>query len=270
MAIYSFSPSLLGMIRSMNDMIKSALAITEQASAIPRRYFRSGFEVDHKLDESPVTIADRETEQFIRDALQKQFPDHAIFGEEFGRDNIDSEYEWIIDPIDGTRSFVSGMPLYGMLLALLKNGEPQFGIVRMPELDEVYVGDGKTAYRNSSEILSTSNTASLNDAIVYINEGEKIAHKSAELFSRLTASGRVMRLSYDCYPHALLAAGEIDLVIDFDLKPYDYLSLIPVVEGAGGVTTDWQGQTLTMASKGDVISAATPALHQQAMALINA
>ncbi len=193
-----------------------------------------------------------------------------IFGEEFGRDNIDSEYEWIIDPIDGTRSFVSGMPLYGMLLALLKNGEPELGIIRMPELSEVYVGDGKTTRRNASETLSTSKTTSLDDAIVYINEGEKIARKNTELFCRLTSAGRVMRLGYDCYPHALLAAGEVDLVIDFDLKPYDYFSLIPVVEGAGGVITDWQGQTLTMQSRGDVISAATPALHQQAMALINA
>lgn len=253
-----------------NPFINTALEITAAASEIPRRYFRSGFKVDHKQDESPVTIADRETEQFIRDAIKKQFPGHAIFGEEFGRDNADSEYEWIIDPIDGTRSFVSGMPLYGMLLALLKNGEPELGIVRMPELDEVYVGDGKTTHRNSSETLSTSNVASLDDAIVYINEGEKIARKSSELFSRLTSSGRVMRLGYDCYPHALLAAGEVDLVIDFDLKPYDYFSLIPVVEGAGGVITDWQGQALTMESRGDVISAATPALHQQAMTLINA
>ena len=269
MAIYGLSPSLLGMMRSMNEMIKFALTITEQASEIPRRYFRSGFDIDHKQDESPVTIADRETEQFIRNALQKQFPDHAIFGEEFGRDNIDSEYEWIIDPIDGTRSFVCGMPLYGMLLALLKHGLPEFGIIRMPELGEVYSGDGKSANRNQSETLSTSKTVAIEDAIIYINEGEKIARKSPELFSRLTSAGRVMRLGYDCYPHALLAAGEVDLVIDFDLKPYDYFSLIPVVEGAGGIITDWQGQTLTMESTGDVISAATPELHQQAMALIS-
>ena len=253
----------------LNPFMNAALEITASASEIPRRYFRSGFKVDHKQDESPVTIADRETEQFIRDALQKQFPDHAIFGEEFGRDNIDSEFEWIIDPIDGTRSFVSGMPLYGMLLALLKQGKPELGVIRMPELDEVYVGDGKTTCKNQTDILSTSKTTSLNDAIVYINEGEKIARQNSELFSRLTSSGRVMRLGYDCYPHALLCAGEVDLVIDYDLKPYDYFSLIPVVEGAGGIITDWQGRTLTMESPGDVISAATPTLHQQAMALIN-
>ena len=253
----------------MNEMIKFALATTEQASEIPRRYFRSGFDVDHKQDESPVTIADRETEQFIREAIKKQFPRHAIFGEEFGRDSTDSEYEWIIDPIDGTRSFVSGMPLYGMLLALLRNGEPEFSIIQMPELGEVFIGEGKTTTRNQTEILSTSNTISLDDAIVYINEGEKIAHKNPRLFSRLTSTGRVMRLGYDCYPHALLAAGEIDLVIDYDLKPYDYFSLIPVVEGAGGVITDWLGEALTMQSRGDVISAATPELHQQAMSLLS-
>lgn len=253
-----------------NPFIDTALEITAAASEIPRRYFRSGFQVDHKQDESPVTIADRETEQFIRNALQKQFPDHAIFGEEFGRDNVDSEYEWIIDPIDGTRSFVSGMPLYGMLLSLLKRHQPQFGIIRMPELDEVYVGDGQTSTLNQSQPLHCSKVTRLADSIIYINEGEKINHQYPALFKQLCSSARVMRLGYDCYPHALLTAGHVDLVIDFDLKPYDYFSLIPVIEGAGGIVTDWQGRSLMMESRGDVISAATPELHQQAMALINA
>ncbi len=251
----------------MSDFMQTALKITEQASNIPKKYFRAEFEVDHKLDKSPVTIADRETEEFIRDALKQHFPGHAIFGEEFGRQQNDSEYEWIIDPIDGTRSFVAGMPLYGMLLALLKNQQPQLGIIRMPELNEVYAGDCQTATLNQSPIHCSS-AAAIEDAIIYINEGEKINVHNPALFKQLCTRGRVMRLGYDCYPHALLAAGSVDLVIDFDLKPYDYFSLIPVVEGAGGVITDWQGQSLNMESSGQVVSAATPALHQQALALL--
>lgn len=249
--------------------IKTALQITADASEIPRRYFRADFDIEHKLDKSPVTIADQETEQFIRDALEQHFPDHAIFGEEFGRQRNDSEYEWIIDPIDGTRSFVSGMPLYGMLLALLKNQQPQLGIIRMPELNEVYVGDCHTAILNQSIELHCSNTTALEDAIIYINEGEKINQQNPALFKRLSESGRVMRLGYDCYPHALVAAGQIDLVIDYDLKPYDYFSLIPVVEGAGGIITDWQGANLNMQSNGQVVSATTPELHQQALELLS-
>lgn len=252
----------------MKAMIDIALDIIEQASRIPQRYFREAFTIDHKDDESPVTIADRETEQFIRDALKKQFPEHAIFGEEFGREITDSEYEWIIDPIDGTKSFVTGVPLYGMLLALLKNQRPELGIVRMPELNEVYVGDGNTATRNRHELLQTSNTTDLKKAVVFINEGEKLSAENPALFARLCGSGRINRLGYDCYPHALLAAGKIDLVVDFDLKPYDYLPLIPIIEGAGGVITDWQGKALNLQSEGRVISAANARLHQQGLGLL--
>ncbi len=254
----------------MSDFLQAALEITEQASHIPRRYFRAELDIEHKQDNSPVTIADQETEQFIREALKTRFPHHAIFGEEFGRETHSSEYEWIIDPIDGTRAFVSGMPLYGMLLALLKNDQPQLGIVRMPELNEVYVGDGKATTLNQSQPLHCSKVTTLDNAIVYINEGEKINRQNPALFTRLCTSGRVMRLGYDCYPHALLAAGQVDLVIDHDLKPYDYFSLIPLIEGAGGLITDWQGQSLNMQSRGEVLSAATPELHQQALTLLNA
>lgn len=253
----------------MTPLLQAALDITEQAAKIPRQYFRAKFEIDHKSDSSPVTIADRETEQYIRNALNKQFPEHDIFGEEFGRQKTDSEYEWIIDPIDGTRSFVAGMPLYGMLLALLKNQQPQLGVIRMPELNEVYAGDCQSATLNQSPI-GCSRVTSIENAIIYINEGEKINAHNPELLKLLCASGRIMRLGYDCYPHALLAAGNVDLVIDFDLKPYDYFSLIPVIEGAGGVITDWQGQALSMESEGQVISAATPEIHQQALALLKA
>ncbi len=254
----------------MNELLITALDITAAACQIPRRYFRENFDIDHKQDNSPVTIADRETEQFIRKALKKHFPEHAIYGEEFGRETCNSEYEWIIDPIDGTRSFVSGMPLYGMLLALMKNDQPQLGIVRLPELDEVYAGDCHTATLNQSEVLNCSKVTSLDDAIVYINEGEKINQVNPALFKQLCSTGRVMRLGYDCYPHALLAAGRVDLVIDYDLKPYDYLSLIPLIEGAGGLITDWQGRALNMNSDGDVVSAATPELLRQALALFTA
>ncbi len=253
----------------MTDFIQTALKITEQASKIPKQYFRAEIDVDHKADKSPVTIADRETEKFIREALKSHFPDHGIYGEEFGRQENSSEYEWIIDPIDGTRSFVSAMPLYGMLLALLKNNQPQLGIMRMPELGEVYVGDGYTATFNQVKTLHCSEITNLEDAIVYINEGEKINQQDPALFKQLCSTGRVMRLGYDCYPHALLAAGNVDLVIDFDLKPYDYFSLIPVIEGAGGVISDWRGNSLTMQSKGDVVSAATAELHEQALDLLN-
>lgn len=253
----------------MRHFLETALEITKQASSIPRSYFRMDVSIDSKQDESPVTIADRETEAFIREKLATEFPDHGIFGEEFGRSNANSSYEWIIDPIDGTRSFITGNPLYGMLMALLKDGVPQFGIVRMPELNEVYVGFEGTATRNGEEKLHVSNTAKLSDAAIYINEGDKMQAQHPELFKRLCSTGKTKRLAYDCYPHMLLAAGHIDAVVDFDLQPYDYLPLVAVVEGAGGVMTDWDGKKLTLNSDGKVIGAATPALHKALLGLIN-
>ena len=255
---------------TIDQMMQNALDITARASAIPQRYFRTAVEIDHKTDESPVTIADRDTETFIRDSLQALYPEHGVFGEEFGREAGDSRYEWIIDPIDGTRAFVTGVPLYGMLLALLKDGAPEFGVIRMPELDEVYSGDGRQSLRNGNDVLSVSSVTSLDDAVIYVNEGEKIMPEQPRLFERLCSSGRIRRLGYDCYPHALLAAGRVDLVIDFDLKPYDYFALVPVIEGAGGLISDWQGQPLGLDSSGDVVSAATPELQRAALELIAA
>ena len=253
----------------MHKNISIASQICEQASDIPRRYFRGQIGVDYKSDESPVTRADKETESFIRDAIRREFPGQSIIGEEFESELHDSDYEWIIDPIDGTRSFVSGMPLYGMLLAQLNRGRPEIGIVRMPELEESYAGDGQETRRNSTDIIHVSDTTSLEDAIVYVNEGEKLLKHYPELFQRLSQTGRVTRLGYDCYPHVLLAAGHVDLVVDFDLKPYDYLPLVPVIEGAGGLITDWQEQSLHLESNGQVVSAATPELLRQALEILN-
>lgn len=253
----------------MSEFLKAALDITELASAIPRSYFRSNVSIDEKQDESPVTIADRETETCIREHLSKRFPDHGIFGEEFGREGEHCVYQWIIDPIDGTRSFITGNPLYGMLLALLENGHPILGIVRMPELNEVYVGTPDKAYLNSNAPLQVSSVKSLTDAALYINEGDKMQSQHPELFQMLCASGKTRRLAYDCYPHMLLASGHIDAVVDFDLQPYDYLPLVTIIEGAGGVMTDWQGQPLALGSDGKVVGAATPELHRELLGIIN-
>ncbi len=245
----------------MQDHLDAILDITAAAETIPRRFFRQGVDIVHKADESPVTIADRTTEDYIRKAIAQQFPDHGIIGEEFAETATETDYQWIIDPIDGTRAFISGMPLYGMLVALLRAGAPVLGVVRMPALGEVYASNGATATLNG-EILATAATESLSDAMVYINEADKIMRDLPDVFARLNAAGRDRRYAYDCYPHALVAAGHVDACVDYDLKPYDFLPLVPVVTAAGGVISDWDGQPLGLQSDGRVVSAATPALHQ--------
>lgn len=247
----------------MQPFLDTILAITDAAEAIPKRYFRQELDVEHKGDASPVTIADQQCERAIRDGLAEHFPEHSIFGEEFGQTETDSPYRWIIDPIDGTRSFISGMPLYGMLIALLKDGEPVLGLLRMPELAEVYSGSEAGAFLNGTTALHVSQATDLASSFIYINEADKIMITHPEVFQNLMTAGKDRRFSYDCYPHALVAAGHIDACVDFDLKPYDYLPLVAIVEAAGGIITDWNGHALTLQSDGRVVSAATPELHAE-------
>lgn len=249
--------------------LQKALEITEAASQISLAHFNGALEVVTKDDASPVTIADQQTEQAIRKALQSEFPEDGIFGEEFGTEGLESETVWVVDPIDGTRSFIAGVPLFGMLLSMTRNKKPVLGICRLPALGQVYAAaTGLGAVRNGLPIRS-SKCQTLDDAMLFINEGEKIYAEAPEIFDRLMNCGRLRRLSYDCQPHALLAAGQVDAVVDYDLKPYDFMALIPIVEEAGGIITDWQGNPLHFGSKGDVISAATPELHAELIRQLN-
>lgn len=248
--------------------LNQALAITEAASTVAMSHFRKPLDIETKSDESPVTIADKATEQAIRDGLQKHFPGESIFGEEFGQTG-EAQDSWIIDPIDGTRSFITGLPLFGMLLGYVAHGTPELGIIRMPALNEVYAGGKELGAACNNSPIKTSECKDLRQARLFINEGDKLAKEEASVFNRLIGSGGLRRMAADCYPHALVASGHADAVVDFDLQPYDYLPVSAVVEAAGGMMTDWQGQPLSMTSDGRTVTAATPELHTALLELVN-
>jgi histidinol phosphatase-like enzyme (inositol monophosphatase family) len=253
---------------SPSDLLAAALDISETAAAIPMRYFRGEVAVEDKADETPVTIADKETEEHIRRAVLERFPSHGIYGEEFGRENADREHTWVIDPIDGTRSFICGVPLFGMLLGVLRDGAPEVGVIRMPALGEAYAGcRGAGATRNGETIRCRTTTA-LAETRLFINEANQMVERQPERLARLMRVGHIRRFFNDCYPFALLAAGRIDAVVDFDLKPYDFLPVVPVIEAAGGIVTDWRGERLGLASDGSIVAAATPELHEAIMGLL--
>ncbi len=247
-----------------------AKAISDIASQAAMRYFRGTLGVEFKQDESPVTQADRGVEAEVRAYLRRHFPDHGIFGEEHGKEDGDGRHLWVIDPIDGTRSFLSGHPLFGFLLAHLVDGQPQLGIVGMPAMNETFVGARGIGATLNDVAIQTSDVLRLDQAILYVNEGDKIYRDQPSVFDRLMRAGQTRRFAYDCYPHALLAAGHVDAVVDYELQPYDYLALCPLIEAAGGVMTDWKGQALTMQSDVAVVSAATPELHAELLSLLNA
>ncbi len=255
-------------MQPMTDYAAHAATIAQFAAKAAMEYFRGPLGTDFKQDNSPVTQADREVETRVRTYLSEHFPDHGIFGEEHGIEGAEKQRIWIIDPIDGTRSFLSGHPLFGFLLAHLVDGAPEVGVIGMPALDEVFLGQKGNGSTLNGETIYCSQKTQLDNAILYINEGEKIFADHPNVFARLTRAGQTRRFAYDCYPHALLAAGHVDAVVDYDLQPYDYLPLSIVIKEAGGIMTDWNGNPLTLQSDGRVLSAATPEIHKQLLALV--
>ncbi len=241
----------------------------KSATELARKYFRQPQEITFKSDESPVTVIDRLIESELKQLITDKYPDDAIFGEESGLDGDLEGNLWVIDPIDGTRSFISGNPLFGMLLSHLKAGVPVAGLISMPILGEIYTGGLGCGARCNGDAIRVSTQTILGDAVLYINEGEKLLTQHPLTLNRLLQAGSTRRFGYDCYPHALVASGHIDAVIDFDLQPYDYLALSSVIHAAGGIMTDWRGKALDLHSDGAVVSAATPELHLALLALLD-
>jgi len=243
-------------------LLTYASTLAEDAGKVAMGYFRGTLGIEVKADLSPVTVADKAVEAFVRARLMQDFPNDGVFGEEEGASGLDKRRVWVLDPIDGTRSFLSGYPTFGFLLAILEHGKPKIGVVGIPAMGEVYTGMGQVA-RCNGQPISVSGQTALRDAILYIHEVEHMRTGDEAVLEKLTTSGATRRFAYDCYAHALLAAGHIDAVVDYNLQPYDYLPLCALIEAAGGVITDWHGQPLTLESDGRVISAATPALHAE-------
>jgi inositol-phosphate phosphatase/L-galactose 1-phosphate phosphatase/histidinol-phosphatase len=252
----------------LGDAAMAAFAETlaDAARPIALRHFRTPLLVETKSDSSPVTIADREIEDQLRARIGASFPDHGIFGEERGRSDAGQRYIWVIDPIDGTKSFISGMPTFGTLVALCVDGLPKIGVIDMPALDERWIAaPGGPALWNGV-ICRTRQCRALGDAILYTTSPDAFAPAEWALFDTVSRDVRLRRFGGDCYSYGLLASGLIDAVIEVGLHPYDIMSAVPVIEAAGGVVTDWAGKALDLWSDGRVVAAATRELHDQLLA----
>ena len=243
--------------------------LADAAARVVVRYYRSRLEVEQKADLSPVTLADREAERVMRELIRARHPGHGIAGEEHGRENPDAPLVWCLDPIDGTKSFVCGRPQFGILVGLAHRGRPVLGLIDQPILKERWTGaEGVASLWNGQEIR-TRPCARLEDAVLFTTSplmfGEG-ADRAA--YHRVERAVRQPMFGGDCYSYGLLAMGFADLVIEADLDYYDFTALVPVIEGAGGVITDWQGRPLTTSSDGRVVAAGDPRLHAAALALL--
>ena len=253
---------------SAEFMRRLAAAAAEQT--LPR--FRNRGSVANKLDSGfdPVTEADREAEKAIRALINAEFPDHGILGEEFGAENTDSEHIWVVDPIDGTRSFISGVPLWGTLVGLTRNGDAIAGMMSQPFTGELFYANESGAHyegRGSNQRLETRQTASIGDATLCTTTPVLFRNAQRLSFDRLEQACRLSRYGTDCYAYCMLAAGHVDLVVEVELQTYDIVALIPIIEQAGGKITGWDGEAAEKG--GGIVAAANARLHDAAMELLH-
>lgn len=249
------------------------IAAAAAAETLPR--FRKSGAVDNKyaVGFDPVTEADREAERAIRQVIHSAYPDHGILGEEHGSENLDHSHVWVIDPIDGTRAFISGLPVWGTLVGLTIHGKAQAGLMSQPFTGELFYCDGEGSfYERAGEVaepvrLKTRDTTALADATLFTTTPALYKDGKRLAYDRLEAAVRLPRYGVDCYAFAMVAAGFADIAVETGLQPYDIVALIPIIEKAGGVITRWDGGPAE--TGGDILAAATPELHRAALDLLN-
>ena len=238
-----------------------------------RPFFRTALGVENKSPGGgfdPVTAADRAAEAAMRALIKKTFPEHEIVGEELGVERPDAEYVWVLDPIDGTKSFICGMPVWGTLIALTRRGKPIYGMMHQPFTREHFTGDGSAAsYRGPAgdRALRARPCAALDDAVLLTTSPLLMREADRRTFRRVEQAVRLSRYGGDCYAYCMLAAGQLDLVIETELKPYDVLPLIPIIEGSGGVITTWEDSPPHQG--GRIVAAGDERTHAKAMELLN-
>lgn len=255
-----------------DEFIGLAGRLADAARTVVERYFRQPLPVDRKADLSPVTIADREAEAAMRGLIAEAHPDHGIVGEEHGRERVDADYVWVLDPIDGTKRFVSGHVQFGTLIALLRRGTPILGLIDMPMMGERWIGAAglPTRHRRGEEERAVRVRAcpDVAQAILYATSPQMFKGDDFAAFERVRTQASQANYGSDCYGYGLLASGFVDLVVEADMGPYDYLPIVPVVGGAGGVMTDWEGAPLGLESDGRVVAAGDARCHAEALGLL--
>ncbi len=250
----------------LNELKNFVKAVTSETGKIIKKYFRTNVAIETKEDNTQVTIADKATEELIRKMIEKEFPSHGIIGEEFGKTNEDSEYQWVLDPIDGTISFLCGTITFGTLISLLKNGKPILGVFHQPILNELLIGDNKITTLNDVKV-KVKDVTKLKDAILLTTDHLSFEeYQNLEKFEQLIRKVKLYRQWGDCYGYYLLASGFAHIMIDPIMSFWDTMALVPIINGAGGIITDYQGNDPV---KGESVIASSPSIHKKLIELLN-
>jgi histidinol phosphatase-like enzyme (inositol monophosphatase family) len=236
----------------LSSLLDFAVDAAWQAGRVTLRYFQTDVTVERKPDQSVVTMADREAERVLRRLIEARFPDHAIVGEEFGGDDRDASHQWIVDPIDGTNAFVRGVPLYGVLMALVIRGEPVVGVAHFPALGDMIGAARGEGCRVNGRAVRVSKVAAVRQACLAYTDATQLRARLGARWDRLVDDVALVRGWGDCYGHCLVAAGRADAMLEARLQPWDCAALVPIIQEAGGRFTDWQGRTVI--DGGDAVS----------------
>lgn len=253
-------------------LLNFAHELADQSGPIVLQHFRKRIAVENKQKDAggfdPVTAADRGAEKVIAMLLQQRFPEHGLIGEEYGNHQDNAQFRWVIDPIDGTRSYISGSPLWGTLIGLMEGDAPLLGLMDQPYTRERYWSDQTSSYRREAtgkvEHLRTRSCTSIEDAVLTTTHPDLLNTSELKTFMHVKEQTRMTRYGGDCYLYAQLASGWIDIVMEAGLKSYDILALIPIVERAGGRITTWDGKPA--ANGGRILATGDPDLHEKVLA----
>lgn len=243
--------------------------LADVAREITLRYFRRAYVIHEKDDKTPVTEADREIETSLRDRIQKQFPHHGIVGEEFGKENIQAEWVWVIDPIDGTKSFATGRPLFGTVIGLVHNNRPVVGLIDQGFTDERWVGITDQFCLHNNQRVRVAQDRPL-ERVRFLTAGPEMYQDGhRENFEALRQLTQWTLYGGDCYSYGQLASGFVDLVLERYLCLHDYIGLVPLVTGAGGHISDWEGKAITLSSGDTIIAASSSRLAKEVLSILN-
>lgn len=256
----------------MNEFTALANRLADEAGKIIRHHFRSPFDIESKSDQSPVTIADKKVELRLREMIERERPDDGIYGEEFGIKDSQSGLTWVLDPIDGTKSFIIGRPTFGTLIALCEEDTPVLGVIDQAISKERWIGakgaqttlNGQPVKTRSCPSLAEACAASTTPAMF---DGLKSAN-GMPIYEQFETAFKMMAWGGDCYMYGLLASGFMDLAIEANLSPYDFAALVPVIEGAGGHMCDWSGRALTLKSDGKTLAIGHKARRDAVLTLL--
>ena len=256
------------MKKLINKYIKIANECADVSGKIIKDNFRKNLKINIKKDKSPVTQVDYLSEKRIREIIKKKAPECGFVGEETGKYNEKNEYTFVIDPLDGTRGYVTGKPLFGTLIGLLRNNEPLMGLLNQPILKERWIGIANKETRYNNKIVKTRKCKKLRGSKMYATSPMMFDGKDQKIYKKIRSEIGETLFGIDCYAHGLMALGFIDVILEAKLKPWDYLASSAIISGAGGKFTDWNGKELNLNSDGRIVATGDPKIHKQILKII--